>query len=520
VRALAVAALVLVAAFVLADEGRVQRDVRTKHFQTAVVCKACHSNAEDSGAMRDHQGRGISPYDLWVGTMMANSARDPLFRATVAAEAKAAGKARAEVEAGCLHCHAPMASVEYGPIALAQLDNEDEEDDWDIAALARDGVSCTLCHQIKPGAKPGGKFEVNDEREIYGPFDQQFGLAMHRVSKYWPVQGKHMLDSEHCGTCHASSVPGETTHLEWRNSTREKTCQDCHMPKAGRTRIARTSHGGDIKNLPARSPIGRHFFAGGNTLVPRILRDNPDALHVKAPAEAFDAAIAASRQLLREETARISIREAAREGDKLYIVVDVENLTGHKFPTGHASRRAWLRLRVRDSKGRVVFASGGTDAQGRLLGGPGVHAAEAAGGPVLPHYAQITRPEEVQVYEAVPKGSYILTHGRTALRKDNRLLPKGYSAKHAEAEATRPVGVGDDEDFAAGGDAVVYMVPFPEGELPYTIEAELLYQPVSPRYAAELFRIDHAEIARFRQMYEAAGNPPEVVARAKLVVGF
>ena len=169
------------------------------------------------------------------------------------------------------------------PMTLAALDEEFEEKDADRAALARDGVSCTVCHQILPDPKPDGKFKIGENREIFGPFDKQFGVAMHRVSKYWPVQGKHMRDANQCGTCHADSHGGDTTYFEWRNSSREKTCQQCHMPGAGRTRIARTSHGGDIPNIIPRSPIGQHFFAGGNTLIPRILRDNREALHVTAP---------------------------------------------------------------------------------------------------------------------------------------------------------------------------------------------------------------------------------------------
>ena len=223
-----VLALAFAAAFVIADTSRVQRDVRTKRFATAIVCETCHSNADDSGAMRDHQGRGISPHDLWRSSMMANAARDPFFRAVLAAETVAAGDGSAAVEARCLHCHAPMASYEARlagkpGLAFSQLDSEDDDDEWDVAALARDGVSCTLCHQIQPGAKRDGEFTVGDERVIYGPFDKQFGLAMHRVTKYWPKQGTHMLKSEQCMTCHASSLPGEVTFLEWENSTREHT---------------------------------------------------------------------------------------------------------------------------------------------------------------------------------------------------------------------------------------------------------------------------------------------------------
>ena len=510
-------ALAVAAAFVIADTSRVQRDVRTKRFATAIVCETCHSNADDSGAMRDHQGRGIAPHDLWQSSMMANAARDPFFRAVVAAEAVAAGADSAAMEARCLHCHAPMASYDARVagrpgLALAQLDNEDDDDDWDVAALARDGVSCTLCHQIQPGAKPDGEFTVGEDREIYGPFDQQFGLAMHRVTKYWPKQGKHMLKSEQCMSCHTSTMPGEVTFLEWENSTREETCQECHMPSGNRTRIARTSHGGDIASLIPRSPVGKHLFVGGNTLVPKILRDNMDALHVKAPREAFDATIAAARTMLREKTARVSIEEARPGVDGIRIVVKVENLTGHKFPTGHPSRRAWLWVRVFDAKGKLVYESGRADAKGRL-------AQDGKDGALLPHFAESIQPSQIQIYEAVLKGSRIQSHGSRGLVKDNRLLPAGWSPKHANAAATKPIGVGDDEDFVAGSDSVVYITPgLADLPFPYTVEVVLLYQPISPRYVAELFAVDDPEIKRFQAMYEAAGNVPEVLARDKLVV--
>jgi len=497
------AAVALAAALLLADGARVQRDVRTERFATAIVCEVCHSNAPDSGAMRDHQGRGIAPHDLWRSSMMANASRDPFFRAVLAAESIAAGEDSAAVEARCLRCHAPMASYDAGEkgISLAQLDQEFEEHEADTAALARDGVSCTLCHQIQPDPKIDGKFSIGEDREIFGPFGDQFGLAMHRVSKYWPVKGEHVRDSAHCGTCHASTaIPGETTYLEWRNSAREKTCQECHMPHAGRTRIAKTSHGGDIYQIPPRGPVGKHLFVGGNTLVPRILRDNIDALHVKAPKEAFDATIAAARQLLRERTARVSIEDSARGVDRLDFTVRVENLAGHKFPSGHASRRAWLRVRVRDGKGRVVFSSGEVDEKGRIGG------AAAA----LPHFDEVRDAASVQVYEALVEDGKLV--------KDNRLLPKGWDPELAAAAAPMPVGVGEDGNFAGGVDVVIYDVPYRDVAPPYEIEVALLYQPISPRYLAPLFEVEHEEIERFRKMYEAAGNEPELVAKARLVV--
>ncbi|MHC4937459.1 MAG: hypothetical protein ACYTHK_00640 [Planctomycetota bacterium] len=504
-------------ALVLADTGRVQKDVRTKRFATAIVCKTCHSNGDDAGAMRDVQGRGIAPHGFWESSMMANSARDPFFRATLVAEMLAAGGKSKEVEARCLHCHAPMASyaarVEGKPgLLFEQLDQEFEEDEEDIAALARDGVSCTLCHQIQPGAKRDGEFRIGEDREIYGPFDQQFGLAMHRVTQYWPVQGRHVLESSQCATCHDSTLPGEVTFLEWRNSTREKTCQNCHMPSGARTRIARPTHGGDIYNLIPRSPVGRHLFVGGNTLIPKILRDNMDALHVKALPKSFDQTIAAARELLQNRSARVSIEEITRGVDGLRVTIRVENLTLHKFPTGHPSRRAWLNVRLIDPKGKVVYEVGKPDAKGQLPG-------DEAGAAIVPHRDEFEG-SQLQIYEAVVGGSRIRSH-TGSLAKDNRLLPKGWDPEHPDAQATRPVGVDpDEENFAGGSDTLDYVIPWGDILLPYTVEVELLYQVISPRYLADLFAINHPEIERFRAMYEKAGNKPEVISRDKLVVAY
>ena len=77
----------------------------TNDLAESTSCQNCHSfpNAFEHGA--DPQ---YAPYFGWQGTLMANAARDPFFRAVLAAEAQRAGKDRAAVEAKCLHCHAPM----------------------------------------------------------------------------------------------------------------------------------------------------------------------------------------------------------------------------------------------------------------------------------------------------------------------------------------------------------------------------------------------------------------------------
>jgi hypothetical protein len=517
------------------------RDVRTDHFATAVACAPCHGNADDSGALRDARGRGIAPHDLWRGTMMANASRDPLFRAVLAAEAKDAA-----TEARCLHCHAPMASIEERAkgrpgLRRAQLDPAADDESQDLAALARDGVSCTVCHQILPEglgtpASFDGGFRLGDEREIFGPHADPWAMPMKRFTEYWATHGTHILDSALCATCHTATAGGlfeHASYLEWRNSEfrdeggvrgpKAATCQACHAPVASaRTRIARSPHTGDLDRLAPREPVGRHVFVGGNTLVPALLRDHARDLGVEAPAAAFDATIALAREQLRERTARVQVEEAVLGSESLHISVRVDNLAGHKLPTGHSSRRAWLRLRVRDTEGRILFASGECDAEGRILGPDGKPLPSEGGGPVAPHRAKVSSAAEVQIYEAVlarGDGAVALS-GATATgwAKDNRLLPLGWTAEHPDAAATAPVGTDGDADFRAGGDVVVCEIPWKGDQARYAVEVALLYQPLSARYAAELSVTDLPEVQLLRRLLEKADRAPEILAEARLEV--
>jgi hypothetical protein len=58
---------------------------------------------------------------------------------------------------------------------------------------------------------------------------------------------------------------------------------------------------------------------------------------------------------------------------------------------------------------------------------------------------------------------------------------------------------------------VTYAVDAKEAAGPWNVEVELLYQPLSARYAAELFESDTDEVERFRRMYDSADRRPVVV---------
>lgn len=521
------------------------------HFATGRACATCHSGAEQATALKDAQGRSVAPFDLWRGTMMANSARDPLWRAQVAAELAAVpSSARAEVVAECLRCHASMASHEARLQGEPSPGLEVLADQGPRGVLARDGASCTTCHQVRDeglGAEAtfSGQLPLGGgERALFGPHAAPQPGPMRRFVNYTPTFGPHVLRSALCATCHtlrtsgfdAHGAPTGTTvleqgpYLEWRASAfsdevaspgpEARTCQSCHLPTTDAdgapivARIARNPMGRDFPFVEPRTPLGRHLLVGGNVLVPALLRDHPE-LGAEAPREAFDAVLAAAREQLERRTARLTLEGLRLRDGRLLGAARVETLTGHKLPTGIPVRRTWLRLRVLAGE-RVVLALGEHDAGGRIVGVDGApRAEELAGGPTYPHRAALDGPGAVQVWEQVLADS----DGRPTYRlrraagsvKDDRLLPAGFDPARADP-GTLPVATAGDEDFLGGGDVVGLDLPVGAG--PLVVEAALLYQPLGARWAAELFTVDDPAVARFRAMYEAADRTPVVLASA------
>lgn len=532
------------------------REAEEGRFMTSTACASCHSTSPSAAALKDAAGRAVGPYDLWQASLMANAARDPLFRAEVSVEAAATPSLKVAIEAKCLSCHSPMATWNHTAagsgtsLTLASLSRDDVR-----GQLALDGVSCSFCHAAAPVTDPTATFNGNPQlsatRDMFGPHQNPYGTPMALRTAFQPVEGQHVMRSALCASCHTlttsahapdgtptgGSILEQSPYLEWRNSVftdevpspgpEARTCQGCHVPTDDqdgapiRTRLARENGGRDFPQLQERDPFGRHLFLGGNTLALQLLRDNAAELRPLAPTAAFDQAIALTRRQLRDSTARVSIAAPTRAGALLRVAVQVENLTGHKLPTGHPSRRMWLRLRVRDAQGGLVFASGEHDAEGRLIDmGGAVLPAEQAGGAPLPHQDRVSDPARVQVWEAVMRDgagdpTYLLLRGE-GWWKDDRLLPRGWSATGPHAAATAAVGIGSDASFSGGADTVTYELQAPAAGGPYTIEATLLYQPYSPRFAAELFRWKTPEVDALRDYWQAADKTPELLAEATL----
>lgn len=533
-------------------------------FRLSSDCATCHSNLPTNEVMQDEAGNGIAPYDLWQATMMANAARDPFWRAMVEAEGLFRPELRGAIEEKCMRCHAPMAKDDSGDAPYLDLLDEFE----DRASLARDGVSCTVCHTMKPdglGTEESfdGHFVTNREGLAYGPHDVKVTGPMTFHVGLKPVQGTHINEqSGLCGSCHTQHTDvfddegkptGEhfdeqTIYLEWLNSmftteddergTRGRSCQSCHVPtrsEAGKPIeqfIARSPMGAPFRGQEKYQPVGRHIFVGGNTVIPQMLRDNGDDFWVTAPPEAFDRTIEAARDQLENRTASLQVDGAKIErtttGGVLRAEVTVRNLTGHKLPTGFPSRRMWLRVLAKDADGEVVFRSGDFDPRGRLIDKAGVlHSGESVGGPQHPHRDVVDGTGEPVVWQAVmssPSGdpTYRLT-AAGKWWKDDRLLPYGWTEDGPYAERTAARGVDGDEDFVAGQDAVSIAVPLPSGVTVASLEVSLHYQPIAPRFAEELFAIapkgvKAPNVKTFKKLWAEADTKPEQLARKVIAI--
>ncbi|MFK7738772.1 MAG: multiheme c-type cytochrome [Planctomycetota bacterium] len=501
-----------------------------EHFMTAAECAVCHIAAPGASAMKDGDDNDVSPYFTWQASLMANAFRDPYFRAQLEKESAAAGEAAQEL---CLRCHTPLVHHEAKRDGrpLPRLATAVEE------MAADDGVSCTACHMMSPDklGEPesySGLQSYTDERVIYGPFDDVLAQPMQSLVAYTPKKGEHIRSSAMCATCHTlhtehhgAKFAEQTPYYEWRNSEfndereghdpdKTRSCQECHMPEVGTMRIARSPMGFDFRGTKPREGVRSHAFIGGNALMLDLLREHGDELYVEAEPEQFEALAAATRHQLRHDTATVAVSELARVNGRLDFSIDVQNLTGHKFPTGYPSRRAWLHIEVMVGS-EVVFVSGAHDASGRLRG---VDDALA-----IPHVQRIEKPADVQVYEmvAVDAESKATTHltKMVARQKDNRLLPRGYESLGPHVEDIAPKGADGDGDFVGGGDRVACSIPLP-ADAPAgacRVVVRMLYQPVPPRWVDALRDVDGEAARRFVGYYDAKPRAPELVAEAERV---
>ena len=506
-------------------------------FSTSDSCMACHNS------LFSPSGQDVSIGFEWRSSMMANSSRDPYWHAGVRREVLDHPEAAAAIENECSACHMPMMQKEAvagGAKGQVFHNLPAARGTAPTNVLAADGVSCTVCHQI--GAEKLGTRESFNAgfvvappptpapRRIFGPYAVDAGRAriMRSASGFTPAEAEHVRSSEACATCHTlythalgaggavvGELPEQVPYLEWLHSgyRKQKSCSDCHMPLVEQE-TAITS----VLGQP-RPHFSRHEFRGGNFFMPRMLNRYRIELAVAALPQELDATAGRSVDYLERSAASLSIARSEVRDGRLSAEVVVDNHAGHKLPTAYPSRRAWLHVAVRDRDGRVVFESGAFSPDGRVQGNDN----DADAARFEPHYVEITRADQVQVYETImaDQAGQVTTGLLSGVRyvKDNRVLPAGFDKATADKDVAVYGEAAQDPDFAGGADRVRYLVDVGNAAGPLKVDAELCYQSIGFRWAANLEGRKAPEPERFVRYYRSmAAGSRAVLAKASVTV--
>ncbi|MEK9138515.1 MAG: multiheme c-type cytochrome, partial [Bacteroidota bacterium] len=340
--------LVVITAFTLPGErtiflpGTQPNVVQTfePHNSGVTQCQSCHQT--------QGSGRTVTITADWQGSMMAHSARDPVFYAALAV----ANKYVSGSGEFCIRCHSPSGWLE-GRATGGRGDS--------LRGNDLNGVQCDFCHRMKDPMIP----DTTANPPVPGYGNGMFVVQVPRTPKRGPYSdafaGGHAVQvdsfqrSGHfCGVCHnVSNVlyaanpvtqsphaysPIERTYSEWLLSWwggqgNRGSCQSCHMPPTA-------GYGATMIMAPLRNDLPEHDLTGGNTFVPDIL---PDFW-----ATGIDTArLNRGKQRAIETLQSAASLEASayRRNDTVRAQVRVTNQAGHKLLTGYPEgRRMWLNI--------------------------------------------------------------------------------------------------------------------------------------------------------------------------------
>jgi hypothetical protein len=496
-------------------------------FLYSEQCRACHGFDTLGNANVDAQGNDINLFDDWQSTMMANSARDPLWRAKVSHEILVNPALSDTIQDKCTSCHAPMGhftSVFKGMMHynIATLDTD---------SLGMDGVACGGCHEIGTqnlGSVYSGNIPYDTTKKEFGPFQNPVTGPMQLYVGLLPTYSNHVSQSAFCSSCHTLITPSldlagnytgrtfveQATYQEWLNSVMPAdniTCQKCHMPQITDSVIIANG----ILNLPKRSPFNRHKFVGGNSFMVELIKNNKSALGSAVEDKYFDSTIAATNRLLTQNTLQVQMTLDSIESDTAFIKLRLTNLAGHKFPSGYPSRRAVVQFVGIDSNNDTVFQSGIFDNSFEVRN---------LSVPFEPHYNIINDTTQVQIYEMVMgdvngnKTTLLLR--ADSLLKDNRMVPEGFTTTSLHYDTIRISGDAlSDIDFnkdisgneGTGRDFIHYHIPVSGVNGTVHFYARVFYQSVPPGWLTEMFSHSTVPIDTFKYMYQSANRNPVYV---------
>jgi hypothetical protein len=342
-----------------------------------------------------------------------------------------------------------------------------------------EGVQCDTCHRNTQGFTRQSRFDGSTMAAGNGGFfvskQNPFG-ANGTPDDEFKFQNK----GEFCGTCHevtnplittrtAGAPPDmlhpiERTYTEWYWSglRTTKDCQSCHAP---------------MQFLGAHTWLLKEMGTIWGDVDQKWV-DKGYPVDATRTVE-LEAGIRRNRTFMARRAARVTLDSpppAVRPGDLVNLDVRVTNLTGHKLPTGYAEgRRAWLYVKVTDSRGTLVFEDGTLAPDGTLTATK-VYEHEA----VTEGYSGAGLPADGDHFHFILLNKIV---------KDNRIPPAGYKKAAYQADGALIVP----ENLYADGqnwDVTRFTFPVPakvSGRL--RVQAVLKYQTFSHEYVE--FLRDH-----------------------------
>jgi hypothetical protein len=501
------------------------QEAQSGNIESPDKCDNCHGGYDAA----------VEPAFNWRGSMMSQSARDPLFYACLAIanqDAPGAGDL-------CLRCHTPdgWLNGRCVPTDGSALNNND-----------RQGVQCDFCHKMVkptplgvnpfpgntaytstafgtgtytedqsylgniipiPGTSANGMYIADANNGKRGPFTDAVGR--HQMF-YSPFHSQ----SEFCGTCHDVSnpvftrentsitayapntmnqasptfdlrlmFPIERTYSEWLasgyNSTEPsvvKTCQDCHMKDV-------TGKGAKMRDAPLRTNLPLHDMTGGNTFIPLLVKQLYPS---EVDAQALDAGIQRSRNNL-QNAANLELTVTGNTA-----TVKVTNLTGHKLPSGYPEgRRMWINMKFFNSSGQLLGESGAYDLNTAVLDKSGAKVYECEPG-ISADVVSALNPERPASHQLSAGASFHMALNNQVVY-DNRIPPYGFTNAKLEMYQSPVIGAAypDGQNF----DITTYTLP----ENTAKVEARLFYQTTSREFV-EFLRDENYTNTKGQEMYD------------------
>ena len=504
-------------------------------FPTASVCEGCHGFDPQMNAYVDNEGNDINIFDDWGTTMMANSAKDPFWRAKVSHEILVNPNHSLDLQTKCTSCHAPNGHATATLRGAVHYTVNEMLGD----SIALDGVNCATCHKISPeglGETFSGVMNFDTNRVVYGPYEFPFAAPMADFVGFEPLFSDHVHDAGMCASCHTlvtnsvdldgnytgDSFVEQATYHEWLNSSyntpspiTSTTCQNCHMPSINDSVVIASN----LLFLQGRSPFAMHDLVGANTFMLELMKNYKEDLGINASDEAYDETIQKTMEMLQQQSVDIKLDVGQTDQDTAFFSLEIKNKAGHKFPSGYPSRRAFIEFVVISELGDTLFASGLLQPDFEVVGQDEEKE---------DHYNIITQEDQVQIYELVlgdVNGDFttVLERSHTAL-KDNRLPPLGFTTLHEVYDTTRIYGNAlTDSDFnfengveGSGADVIHYHIPMEGYSGLASVSAKVFYQALPPKWMAPMFAESTPEIDAFRDMFYATDNTPVLVASENL----